>query len=540
MSDFLKQSDVTPQMKEEIMEVLPAAATSTKVFAKTFMPEVFYAEFEPRIHDPLFAAIDDPDLQKVAVQSVRGLGKTSIVAKAWAARLILFRLARYIVYITSTEALAVQKTENLKRELIRNPRIRAIFGDIRVSDSERDNPEFEDVDEDFTKTAWVANGQTAVFPRGGLQPVRGILFDSFRPDVIIIDDLEDRLKAKSEIYREERWDWLWGDVSEAVDQWGRDYKIAYTDTVKHQDSCLVRLEEAVDWETVKLPICDAEFRTLAPGLMPQEKLDAKLEAHRVSGTMDVFYREFMCQPMSAETQVFKKEHFRYYHETDTEFVARKSALDNVVIIDPAKTPNPKSADSAIVGVGFDFQRDSVYVRDIIAGKYTPDEVWKHAFDMAKRLNAHVIGVETTGLGKFATWGVENEMRLRGQYYEIVELKAVRGQMEKGKIERIRLLIPHYRLGRIFHNPNCCERLEKQLMSFPNARLWDIMDALGYVVQILAEGERFFAGNIDEEDDSVRAALELAELNTTMPKEKPIETGTWFDGPVMNQLEPLPL
>jgi hypothetical protein len=84
----------------------------------------------------------------------------------------------------------------------------------------------------------------------------------------------------------------------------------------------------------------------------------------------------------------------------------------------------------------------------------------------------------------------NEIARRGVPIQVEELHARAGQNEKGKNERIKGLIPFYRQGLIYHNPATCAPLEAQLMSFPNAKRRDVMDATAYIVEILAKGERF--------------------------------------------------
>jgi len=82
--------------------------------------------------------------------------------------------------------------------------------------------------------------------------------------------------------------------------------------------------------------------------------------------------------------------------------------------------------------------------------------------------------------------MKTEMIRQGRYYDIVELKA-RGSKE----DRISALVPFYRMGFVYHNKQCCNALEKQLMSFPRSKKDDIMDALAYVVEMLEMGERYF-------------------------------------------------
>ena len=117
--------------------------------------------------------------------------------------------------------------------------------------------------------------------------------------------------------------------------------------------------------------------------------------------------------------------------------------------------------------------------------------------MAIKNNAKVIGIETTGLEEFIKQPIKNYMfrELNGLFFELIWLKARGGRNdEKGKIERIKGLIPYYRLGYIYHNASHVEiaKLESQLLMFPRSRLWDLMDGAAYIVEMLELGERYFS------------------------------------------------
>ena len=101
------------------------------------------------------------------------------------------------------------------------------------------------------------------------------------------------------------------------------------------------------------------------------------------------------------------------------------------------------------------------------------------------------GVEEISLNEFIKQPMKNFMFRRGTFYEIVWLNA-RGGMKKEL--RVKELVPYYRGGYIYHNKACAgiKRLEGQLGMFPRSALWDVMDALAYVIQMMELGQRYFA------------------------------------------------
>jgi hypothetical protein len=181
----------------------------------------------------------------------------------------------------------------------------------------------------------------------------------------------------------------------------------------------------------------------------------------------------------------------------------------VVILDPAKTVKIHSAESAIVGVGIDKVNHKIYVRDVISRMMYPDEIYNELFGMVERLNAHVMGIEVTSLNEFIVQPLKNEMHIRGVFPQLVELKA-RGKKE----ERVAGLVPYYRQGFILHNKNCCDKLESQLLSFPRSKLWDVMDALAYIIELMELNLDYF--EISEEPEDSDDELEFAFLEDEAP------------------------
>lgn len=470
----------------ELSRILGLCALSTKYCAKTLFPGMFYSPFSS-LHNAIFDAIDSKH-NKVVIAAPRGLGKTSI-AKAVAMKSILFRDSHFIPYVMNSVTVAAMQTENIKRELITNKMIRGFFGNIKESDFEYS------FDEQFSKEAWVAFGNTLVLPRGQGQQIRGLNWNNYRPDMFIFDDLEDKDEVQNKENRDKLKDWFYSDAEKAVDFYRKNFRLLYIDTVKHEDSMLQELLDSPEWYGIRLSICDDDYKSLDPNYMTDEEILAEVNEARRLGKLDIFYMERMNVPVAKEDASFKQEYFHTHVESEMNL---KPWLENVVIIDPAKTVKMQSADSAIVGLSINAKESKIHVRDIVSRKMYPEEIYKEGFEMVDRLNARVLGVEVTGLEEFIKQPITNEAMMRGCRAELVWLKARGGTNdEKGKVERIKGLIPYYRQGYVTHNPSCCGKLEQQLLSFPKSKLWDVMDAVAYIVELMELGGRYFEGPENE-------------------------------------------
>ena len=474
----------------EIKEILKACYRSTKVASKVLFPERFYRPFSS-LHDQIFKVLDDDSMQKVVIAAPRGFGKTTIDTISYPAKKILFQEKKFIVPVSCTATSAVMQGENLKRELVSNIDIARLFGPMK-SDS-------------FSKEQWITSNGIMIMPRGAGQQIRGLLYERYRPDLIIADDLEDKEGVKSEEQRAKLKEWWFSDVCNSIDRGSKDWKIIFVGTVLHEDSLLVNLLDDPEWHSVHLSLCDDEFNSNWPDFMSTEDVKALYEAHknRTPSQVDLFFQEYRNIPISTEDATFKVEYFKSYDETEKVRTGKNKGWINVVIVDPAKTVKIHSADTAIVGVGFDRETQGIYVRDVISEKLYPDEIYDKAIDMVGRLGARILAPEVTSLNQFIVQPLKSQMRVKGCFAKIVELKA-QGKKE----DRIKELVPYYRQGLIYHNPTCCTKLESQLIGFPRSRLWDVMDALAYILKLMEmEGYYFDPPDMDIYEDEDYSDLE---------------------------------
>ena len=479
-------------MTKHLDEVMAECYNSTKFMAELLYPEEFFGEMTS-LHDQVFNFIDNCDAPKKYIQAFRGLGKTTI-GKLWIRKKVLFRDKRFIGYLTNSSTVAQVVSDSIKMGLIANADVKKIFGDVRTS-------KVEGVDDQWAKTSWIANGETLVLPRGAGQQVNGLLWMYWRPDLWLIDDLDDRIEVRNEEQRKKLREWFFGALMFTVSQYKHtDIKpeFLYTDTIKHPDGLICHLMDDPDWEGLSLSICDDKYKTLAPSIWSQEKLDAEIEKHRERRTMDVFAREMMGLAQSKEYGSFRAEYFQHYDENDPEWVQNVlPRIINILIYDPSKTKNPANAQTGLVVWGIDLEYNKFYVRQAIGEFMTVAEQYDKIFELAKWYKISALGYEVTGLNEHLTYPFKNECLRRNMPWLascIVELTARSGKgeftgFEGGKEGRISLLLPFYEKGLIVHNKHTCGPLEKQLLG---SKLRDVADAAAYLPQMLAKGMKYMS------------------------------------------------
>jgi len=467
---YVEDPGIIEPNSPEVKDILYNCYGDIKYFSSTIFPDRFYNPFS-EMSKLIFNILDRDDIQKAAIAAPRGWGKTSTVNFSFPASNILLRKKKFIVPISNTATQAVMQSENLKNELLNNVMVKSVFGNMK---SDR-----------FSQESWITSSGTMVLPRGSGQQVRGILYGNERPDLIIGDDMEDAEEVKSEEQRAKKKEWFFADVCNSINRSRKDWKIVVVGTILHEDSLLQNLLDDPDWYSVRLELCDDNYVSNWPDYMDDEEVKKLAESYAARGQLDVFYREYRNMPISTEDATFRQDYFKYYEESD--LAISDARIENMVIVDPAKTVKLHSAESAVIGIGVDTVANKIYIRDLVAQKLYPDQLYEAIFAMCLKLNARVLGVEVTSLNEFITYPIKNEMiKRRMMGLEFVELKA-RDKKEK----RIAQMVPFYRMGNVYHNRACCGPLEAQLLSFPRSARFDCMDAEAYFVPMLESGLRYF-------------------------------------------------
>lgn len=512
---------------ERLKDAVAECYADTGVLCRTLFPRVFHRplnKLSRQITESLDAVWEDgrPQHQKIVVSAPRGLGKTSIIALGYAAKQILFRKKRYIPYITASGDSAVERTENLKRELLTNEDIRSMFGSIKTK---RPTDVFE---ESFGKEVWVAKlpsddpdyRGTCVLPRGAGQQIRGRGFDVNRPDLIIGDDIDDPRYIQNEKTRENVREWWFADVMPSFDRYSDSWQAIYIGTLTHEDCLLARLMKSREWHKCCLSICDEQFKTLDPDFIDQESLDKIIADYEEMGMLDVFCREYMMLEGYDRAKPFMREQFQYISAWEMS-IERSKGVEYVVFVDPIKNKLTASSEAAIVGVGVDRSHNVIYVRDVIAKALDPAQTMEEAVKMAQALGAKVVACETAGLGEWITVPFRMVVKEQGGGLRFMELQAKHGQGEfarkgGGKEARIWGLVPFFRRGQVYFNPACCAKLEQQLLDFPSDRSRkDVIDAFAYVVQYLDQDGRPFGTGTTEFKTKAEAFEHLRKQARTM-------------------------
>lgn len=251
----------------------------------------------------------------VAIAAPRNHAKSTAITHSYTLASILLRERQFVLLVSDTEAQASFFLNDIKRELIENEDIVKVFS-VKglVKDTETDFiVQFED------------GHQARIIAKGSEQKLRGIKWDSKRPDLIICDDMENDEIVMNDDRRKKFRDWFSGALLPCRSSNGI---IRYVGTILHMDSMLQRLmprdHDKRNTETplsikapIKAPWYSIIYKAHTPDFQhilwkdrwPEEKLKEE-RAHYISqGQGDKYAQEYLNTPIDEANAFFKRSDF---------------------------------------------------------------------------------------------------------------------------------------------------------------------------------------------------------------------------------------
>lgn len=356
---------------------------------------------------------------------------------------------------------------------------------------------------------------------GSGKKIRGRKHRNWRPDLIILDDVENDENVRTPEQRKKLKDWF----DKAVSKCGDDYTdIIYIGTLLHYDSLLaktltnpayrsikykavIQFSQADDlwqqWETIFTDLSndDRESEALAffqahktamlegTQVLWKEKLSYyDLMVMRVSEGEASFNSEEQNEPINPDDCLFMEEWFDYYNEAEVNF--GDPAFDFFGFIDPSLGKTKRSDFSAIVTLAKHKGSGYMYVVDADIERRHPDRIIADVLAKERWLRASFghgyrkLGAETNQFQWFLKEELAKASAKAGLYLPIEEV-----QQTSDKVMRVQTLQPDVKNKYIKFNRRH-KRLLEQLTQFPMGAHDDGPDALEGARSIAKKVKRF--------------------------------------------------
>lgn len=412
----------------------------------------------------------------------RGFSKTTLAGQANSLRNVLYQLHRVSLYTSASGPHAATQISNCKRELENNPKIHALFGQLKPPHNgpqKWTDHEFETI----TGMIMVARGS------GG--QVRGLNFNGDRPSSLIFDDLEDEESVKSDTQREATLNWCVKDLFPCLAEMNPRATITGLATLLHADALPARLELLPDWTTVKFGALDSKGRPVWPERMSLEKILQKKHSYQLLGKLNAFYMEYFNQVRNDETASFHADRFQYG--------APDEPISSAIFCDPAISQKKRADSTVIAVVGIGQKTGRIFVLEIWGKRgATPRETIDNFFRLHIRWGCRKAGIEANAYQAALVHMVREEMFRKKHYFEVEPVT----HHSKNE-ERIQgILQPRYAAKYIWHL-NRFPELETQLLDFTpgvDGKHDDYPTAVAGAIALLDPYAAHASGDLDLAED----------------------------------------
>lgn len=424
------------------------------------------------------------DSRYVAIAAPRGSAKSTAITHAYVLTCLLFRERKYCLIISDTEEQASEFLVELTAELDENPQIEKFFGSYRVL--KRSGTDM---------IVQMSDGHRfRVIAKGAEQKVRGRKWQQSRPDLVVLDDVENLELTESDARREKLRKWFRKDVLPVGSD---DCVFRMVGTILHFDSLLERhMPKEGDPGTKVSPLMDwnysglwksARFRAhpsendfselLWPEKLTREYLEALRDDFTRDGEPESYSSEYLNVPVSETSAYFRKADFLPIDGSDWDH-----NIEYVGAGDLAISQDRKAAFTALGAGGLDEDR-CLQVRDVRVARWDAKGIIDEIFSLVVRYKIQDFLLETENISKALGGQIYEQMRKRGVYFNIIPITPSRD-----KLRRSAPLQHMMRAGSVKYNHDAdwFPDLVREMMRFPKGPYKDRVDMLSMMASFVQD------------------------------------------------------
>jgi predicted phage terminase large subunit-like protein len=455
-------------------------------FVNTYFPHYIRSPHKSELHKHLFKRLPEviasEKSETDAIAAPRGEAKSTLVSQLFVLWCIVTGRKKYPVIVMDSIDQAYPMLEAIKAELAFNPRLLCDF------------PEASGAGRVWQAATIITANDVKVQVAGSGKKLRGLRHGPYRPDLCVLDDIENDEQVRNPDQRDKLQSWLSKTVL-PLGGAGAKFDVIYIGTILHYDSVLSRTLENPMWRS-------ARFKALLkwPDRMDLWERWEELLRNDGEAVADAYYASNEAE-MTAGSVVswaarpllaLMKIRARDGHDTfDSEYQNDPVAGDNAPFAkvisfwvnrlndwlfygacDPSLGKSGASRDpSALLVGGFNRATGILDVVEAQIKKRLPDRIIEDVIALQRQYRCLVWAVETVQFQEFLRTELVKRSALAG-----VPVPARAVQPHSDKLLRIETLQPHMANGLIRLHPSQTTLID-QLRHFPKADHDDGPDAL---------------------------------------------------------------
>lgn len=290
MSDIAQVAIDKPQ-------IIEALKNDPEFFIQFFLGEQISHDV-PGFHKKILADMVQQEINRLAIAIPRDHAKTTL-AKLACVYFFLFTSVDFIVYVSATTDIAIPAVNDIVA-FFETDNFRAVFGAV----------EWEVKQDGVGNYRFTIGEKNCILKAlGAGKQVRGINVKHRRPQLAVIDDLEDdKLIATPELVMKLK-RWLYGPFMKALDKFGN--KIIWLGNLISSNSILHEIITNESWKSYRYGALLSNGKPLWPEAWPLEKLRADFLEYQRAGMLDVWFAEMMNMPVPSGGGIIKPNEIHY-------------------------------------------------------------------------------------------------------------------------------------------------------------------------------------------------------------------------------------
>ncbi len=410
---------VAPDLVQVSMpDIVRLAIHDSDLFGRTFFPRALRQK-SPAFHRQLDAALDDPTQRYVSFECFRGSAKTTKL-RLFTAKRIAYGLSRTILYIGASEDHAIRSVRWVKRAVERNQLYAGTFG-LR--------PGSKWTDEEIEVFHGLDNQPIWLKGVGITGNIRGINFDDYRPDLIILDDVITDENSATLEQREKINNLIHGAVKQSLAPATEEpnAKLANLQTPMHSEDATAKMAKSKEWhhyrfscwtpETEDLPVEDqvSSWPERYPSATLRHDKELALEENRFS----TWARENECRLITQELATFRAPWINFWHDIP-------QGGPRVLIIDPVPPPTQRQMAKGLKGKDFESHLvvsrkgpDFYALENRISTGHQPNWTVTTALELARKWRVMRICIIAVGYEVVLENLMKNEMGRRQVFHPVI-------------------------------------------------------------------------------------------------------------------------
>ena len=414
----------------------------------------------PEFHFEIYDLLKDENIRQLEIIAFRGSAKSTIASLIYPIWCAVYKRKNFIILCSDTHIQAKQIITNLIFELEHNEKLLSDFGSMK------------DPKEDWTATNIHLKNEVRIMSRSRGQKFRGLRHLQHRPDLIVLDDIENIDDIRTKEQRDKTEEWYASDVVPTLDtQVG---KLVIVGNMLHNDSIISRIKHK--WRETGIgivkeyPLVNDKGENNWISRYSFDKINELKKAN-----IRFFQREYLLQIIASEEQLVKKI---FYYEKLPEI--QKIGIGVDLAISKSQTADYTSINICALG-----RDDKIYNLKNIYGKWNFNEAQEK---IASVYNDYllvypsipiILGIEDVAYQKSAL----------EEFYRRYKISPIAVKQTKDKHARIETMVPYLENEQILFKREGMDDLINQLLNFGVERYDDCVDAGEISWRLLLNADR---------------------------------------------------